>query len=376
MTTGKKTGKKGFLLEEVLRDYFLRAGYFVVRGVPYRVDGNDDLTDIDLWLYERPTGSARRRQIVDVKAKSKPKTLERLLWTKGLAEALDVDGAYVATTDTRPIIRKIAKKLGMLIFDGKDLQRIRASNKVRFSEHLTDDELRQMVRSVDESRKSKDFQLNLSDVKSSVIDNFGPSTVVRSLDAVAYYASQVTSAYPNSPTAKLAGRLTYFSGAIVAIGLDAVSVDAAFRPLEDRRAILINAIRYGNTDAEAGLKELHLALGLVRQYADNGSVVAQVIRERTSTKYANIPAEIIVDEIVRMRINETLFSIARELERASYLRICPNYDQLDTLVKSFLGALLDFSGIDRKIFAMAWARESMKNPELSSVDAGPLFSCS
>ena len=375
MTTGKKTGQKGLLLEEVLRDYFLRAGYFVIRGVPYRVDGND-LTDIDLWLYERPTGSARRRQIVDAKAKSKPKTVERLLWTKGLAEALDVDGAYVATTDTRPIIRKIAKKLGMLIFDGKDLQRIRTSNKVRFSEHLTDDELRQMVRSVDEERRSKDFQLNLSDVKSSVIDNFGPSTVVRSLDAVAYYASQVISAYPNSPAAKLAGRLTYFSGALVAIGLDAVSVDAAFRPLEDRRAILINAIRYGNTDTEAGLKELRLALGLVRQYADNGPVVAQVIEERTSTKYANIPAEIIVDEIVRMRTNETLFSIARELERASYLRICPNYDQLDTLVKSFLGALLDFYGIDRKIFAMAWARESMKNPELPSVDAGPLFSCS
>ena len=289
MTTGKKTGQKGLLLEEVLRDYFLRAGYFVIRGVPYRVDGND-LTDIDLWLYERPTGSARRRQIVDAKAKSKPKTVERLLWTKGLAEALDVDGAYVATTDTRPIIRKIAKKLGMLIFDGKDLQRIRTSNKVRFSEHLTDDELRQMVRSVDEERRSKDFQLNLSDVKSSVIDNFGPSTVVRSLDAVAYYASQVISAYPNSPAAKLAGRLTYFSGALVAIGLDAVSVDAAFRPLEDRRAILINAIRYGNTDTEAGLKELRLALGLVRQYADNGSVVAPGNRRKDIHEICQYPS--------------------------------------------------------------------------------------
>ena len=372
MTTGKKAGQKGFVLEEILRDYFLRAGYFVVRGIPYRVDGND-LTDIDLWLYERPTGSARRRQIVDAKAKSKPKTVERLLWTKGLAEALDVDGAYVATTDARPIIRKIAKKLGIRIFDGKDLQRIRASDKVRFSEHLTDDELRQMVRSVDEDRNSKDFQLNLSDVKSSVIDNFGPSTVVRSLDAVAYYASQAISAYPDSPVAKLAGRLTYFSGAFVAIGLDAVSVDAAFRPLEERRAILINTIRYGNTDVEAGLKELRLALGLVRQYADNGSVVAQSIEERTSKEYDNISAEIIADEVVRMKINEILFSVAKELERASYLRVCPNYDQLDTSVKSFLGTLLDFSGIDRKTFAMAWNRESINDPKLSSIDAGPLF---
>ena len=372
MTTGKMTGQKGPLLEEVLRDYFLRAGYFVVRGVPYRIDGND-LTDIDLWLYERPTGSARRRQIVDAKAKSKPKTVERLLWTKGLAEALDVNGAYVATTDTRPIIRKIAKRINILMFDGKDLQRIRESNKVRFSEHLTDDELWKMVRASDQDRKSRDFQLNFLDVKSSVVENFGPNTIVRSLESLAYFASQVTSAYPDSPTAKLAGRLTYFSGALVAIGLDAVGVDTAFRPLEDRRAILINSIRYGNTDTEAGLERVRLALGLVQQYADNGSVVARVIRERTSKKFDSIPAEIIADEVVRMGTKETLFSVARKLERACYLRICPNYDELDIPVKSFLGTLLDFSGIDRGTFAMAWARESINDPRLSSSDAKPLF---
>ena len=263
-----------------------------------------------------------------------------------------------------------------MIFDGKDLQRIRGSNKVRFSEHLTDDELQQMIRTADEDRKGKDFQLHFSDVKSSVIGNFGPNTIVRALENLAYFASQVTSAYPNSPAAKLAGRLTYFSGALVAIGLDAVGVDTAFRPLEDRRAILINSIRYGNTDTEAGLEKVRLALGLVRQYADNGSVVAQVIGERTSKKFNSIPAEIIADEVVRMGTKETLFSVARKLERACYLQICPSYDELDTPVKSFLGTLLDFSGIDRKIFAMAWTRESKNDPKLSPIGAGSLFSCS
>ena len=41
---------KGVSLEEVLRSYFLRAGFFVVRGVPFRLKG-EDLSDIDLWLY-------------------------------------------------------------------------------------------------------------------------------------------------------------------------------------------------------------------------------------------------------------------------------------------------------------------------------------
>src|SRR5262245_57765720 len=113
-------GDKGFRLEELLRAYFLRAGFFAVRGVPFQHAG-DDLTDIDLWLYERPTGSSRRRQIVDAKSRTRPKAVDRLLWTKGLAQLLDVDGAYVATTDSRSILRGISRKLGINVLDGADI---------------------------------------------------------------------------------------------------------------------------------------------------------------------------------------------------------------------------------------------------------------
>jgi hypothetical protein len=44
---------KGYRLEELLRAYFLRAGFFVVRSVPFQ-DAGDDLTDIDLWLFSPP----------------------------------------------------------------------------------------------------------------------------------------------------------------------------------------------------------------------------------------------------------------------------------------------------------------------------------
>ena len=36
---------KGAVLEEVLRAYFLRAGFFVIRGVPFRF-ADEDLTDV------------------------------------------------------------------------------------------------------------------------------------------------------------------------------------------------------------------------------------------------------------------------------------------------------------------------------------------
>ena len=75
---------KGAVLEEVLRAYFLRAGFFAIRGVTFRF-ADEDLTDVDLWLYERPTGTSRRVQICDIKYKQRPKAVERIFWTSGLA---------------------------------------------------------------------------------------------------------------------------------------------------------------------------------------------------------------------------------------------------------------------------------------------------
>lgn len=373
-TNARRTAQKGFRLEEVLRGYFLQAEYFVIRSVPVRIDGND-LTDVDLWLYERPAGSARRRQIVDAKSKSRPKTVERLLWTKGLAEALGVDGAYVATTDTRPIIRQIAKRLGILLFDGNDLQRIQAGNKELGSDRIVDEDLWERVRATDKSRKNKEFQLHLEDAKASVIEDFGAGTVVRSLEAVAYFASQVVSSYPGSPAAELAGRLTYFSAALAAIGLDGVRLDATFGSLEDLRAILTNAIRFGNANRMAGLAKLRVAAELVRRFAENGATLATTIEDRAQAEYDSIPAEIVADEVVRMgRIGETLFSVARGLERSSYLHVCPDFDNLGTAMKSFLGALLDFSKIERKAFAEAWVAPGMEGRSAEpSGNGGPLF---
>src|SRR5690606_12048763 len=149
-----KTGEKGYLLEELLRAYFLRAGMYAVRGVPLLLEGGD-LTDVDVWLYERPTGSFRRRQIVDAKSKLKPKAIERLLWTKGLVELFQVDGAYVATTDNRPILKDISSRLVVSVLDGADLKRMAESEKVLFVDRLSEEELDKAIKAVDKGRRNK-----------------------------------------------------------------------------------------------------------------------------------------------------------------------------------------------------------------------------
>lgn len=372
---GKTLGAKGLRLEEILRAYFLQAGFFVVRGVPFQLDG-EDLTDIDLWLYERPTGTARRRQIVDAKSKSKPRAVERLLWTKGLAEVLEMDGAYVATTDSRASLRRMAKKLGVSILDGSDLQRIGASEKVHTPERFTDEELNGVVKSVDKSRKNKEFQNHLFDVKSSVVESFGVNGAVRALDAVSYFANATVGAHPGSEPATAGGRLTYFSASLVGANLDFVGAATPFRSADERREMLVNAIRYGSVDKDEGLEKLRLATGIVSQYADNGPAVAKAVEQGFTRDLNNIPAEIIADHVVHMGKGEYLFGVSRDLERACYLRECPTFDQLGTASKSFLGALFDFCSIDRAKFAEAWKPSDLKEKktaETKLAEAGPLF---
>jgi hypothetical protein len=372
-------GDKGYRLEELLRAYFLRSGFFVVRGVPF-VHAGDDLTDIDLWLYERPTGSSRRRQIVDAKSKTKPKAVERLLWTKGLAELLDVDGAWVATTDARPMLRNISKKLGISVLDGSDIRRISDSNKVAFPERLAEEDLLSQITAFDRTRRNKEFQQQYHDIKHALIDNFGPGTVNRALDMFAFAATTGSTVHPDSTASEIALRLTYFAAAIAAIGLDFVNAEVSFRSAEERERALVNAIRYGTLDEASGSERIRLALGLVEKYAPSGDAAARAIDMAVKKDLTEIPAEMVAEHIVKKTKAEDLFQIARRLEQAALSRRITPFDGLGVDEKSFIAVLLDFSGVDRVRFAssqtVAIDRSATSKMAAASPAAGlgPLFS--
>jgi len=297
MTQGGK-GDKGYRLEELLRAYFLRAGFLVVRSVPFQ-DAGDDLTDIDLWLYERPTGSSRRRQIVDAKSRTRPKAVERLLWTKGLAQLLDVDGAYVATTDARPMLRGISKKLGISVLDGADIRRLRQSEKVIFPDRISEEEFVEKITSIDKARRSKEFQLQYHDIKFSLIDHFGAGTINRALDSFTFFAAAAVTSHPNTDASEVALRLTYFTAAVVAVSLDYIGSEVSLRAAEERQGALINAIRFGDIDETAGLERIRLAIGLLQKYAPTGEATARAVDLAVKQDFKSIPAEIIAEYVVK-----------------------------------------------------------------------------
>ncbi|RXT52366.1 hypothetical protein B6S44_16385 [Bosea sp. Tri-44] len=359
---------KGFALEEILRAYFLRAGFFVVRGVPLRV-ADEDLTDVDLWLYERPTGTSRRVQICDIKYKQKPKAVERIFWTSGLAETLGVDGAYVATTDSRPSLRSIASKLDLQLIDGTDIRRIQSSTTILYPERMADEQLIAELQEVDKEFRNKDFQNARIDILSSLSEGFGAPSAVRALEAFSRLASAVVGYHPNSKPARAAGRLAYLAAALACESLDYVSVSAAFRSMDERRKLILDAVRLGALSSERGQYSLKLAIALIEKYAPGGKGAARGMETALTKDLERIPAEIIADQAVKLLKADQLFLTGRELEMACYAAALPTFDGLSVSTKSMLGALLDYANVDRKRFADAWKPSTL--PLASSESKAP-----
>ena len=345
---------KGALLEEILRAYFLRAGFFVIRGVPFQL-ADEVLTDVDLWLYERPTGTSRRVQICDIKYKQRPKAVERIFWTSGLADALEVDGAYVATPDKRRNLRSVAERLDLKLIDGTDIQRMRDSqNNIMFGDRVSDEELIDELRVVDKESRNKNLQNARNDILSSLSEGFGAPSAVRSLEGFAKLAAATVSYHPDSKGARAAGRLAYLSAAIACESLDYVSIAAAFRAMDERRQLILDAVRLGALSNEDGRHALKLAIALVEKYAPGGKSTATAVEAKLREDLELIPAEVVADQAVRLLKSDQLFLTGRELEMASYHVSLPPFDELNICSKSMLGALLDYAGIDRERFAQSW----------------------
>jgi hypothetical protein len=350
---GRPLPDKGAVLEEILRAYFLRVGFFVIRGVPFRLV-DQDLTNIDLWLYERPTGTSRRVLVCDIKYKQRPKAVERVFWTSGLRDALGVDGAYIATTDNRRSLRSVAEKLNLKLIDGADIQRIQNSPKVLYKDRIGDEQLIQELQLVDRESRNKSLTEARLDILSALSEGFGAPSAVRALEAFARLAATVVTCHPDSNAARATGRLAYLAAAITCESLDYVSVGAAFRTLDERRELMLKAVRLGALSSEDGQQRLKFALALIEKYGPGGRSAAIAVETGLKKELEGVPAEIVADQAIRLLKGDQLFWTGRELEMESYHVALQPFDALSQQSKSMVGALLDYAGVDRQRFAQAW----------------------
>lgn len=124
--------------------------------------------------------------------------------------------------------------------------------------------------------------------------------------------------------------------------------------MDERRDLILNAVRLGALSNEDGQQTLKLALALVEKYGPGGKGSARAMETALKADLDRIPAEIVADQAIRLLKADQLFVTGRELEMASYHAVLPPFDGLSVPTKSMLGALLDYAGVDRERFAQAW----------------------
>jgi len=156
----------------------------------------------------------------------------------------------------------------------------------------------------------------------------------------------------------------------------------SFKSFEERRNTLLNVIRFGHDDLEAGIEKIRVAAALVEKYVPNGRALSQTMISAVQRDYQNIPAEIIVEFVLANLKGDSLFQLARYLEHEAFNLNLSSFDSITHEGKSFLGVLLDFSSTDRSSFADSWTSKKSEKPgedseEIGivdpSIDDGPLF---
>lgn len=357
--------------EEALRSYFWRAGFFALRGVPVQVDG-EDVTDLDIWLYERPTGVVRGTQFVDAKHKGRPKAFERIVWSLGVSKALSIDRAYVATTDSRPSLRRFAKRVGVGLIDGRDLARIgeaylKSDWKGTF---LSEEELFALLRKTDQARKLRMLQDIHHDIKGTCAGGTSASSLVRALSFLGASARLAIHEYENTEPAEAAVRLVYLAAAIACVNLDSLLAESYFRSTAEKREHLVSGIRLGQSDPEEGMRPFRTALAMIEKYAPTTNA-AKTVRAGLAEDLQAVPAEIVADAALSWSKGSQLFDLAREYYETAYGRKLLGFDSLGAPAKGLLGAMLDYSRVKRETFATRWLVTAAPPPkDLPTAEVG------
>lgn len=337
---------KGQEMEELLRSYFLQAGYYVMRGVPFQYEGFD-VTDIDLWLYNRTSPVARNISIVDIKNKRTPQAIERIFWTKGLSQALNADNAIVATTEKRTEVKEFGNKLGVLVLDGAFLSKLSKSEN-HFTRRLSDEEFIENIQDYDLGKLDGDWKGKIIECKSLLSSGLTFDTCNKWLDISKFFAEQVLTKPSRVETAL---RCFYFSLSFVAISIDFILKELSFLDQSERLERLSEGFTYGSKGKEGMDKTINLSLGLVDQFSPEGSGITSQIRSRIDHEFASLPTQTLGEYFSKNDVGRLLFNNARELESLSMSRSFSSHVDSSAEIRGLIGCLLDYWSISRTDFS-------------------------
>lgn len=332
---------KGPALEEALRHYFLGMGYYVIRGSKFRYQGFD-ITDVDLWLYAKPSALARQRSIVDIKNKKTPQALERVFWAIGLTRTLGVDECVVATTDTRPAVREFGLQNSVRVLDGAFLKRLQSSPRAHGARISEEDFLKE-ADTASLGKLGGDWKGRYETAKSRMLTDLTIDTGNSLLSDIGSFLEH----WSSSQTSKTSLRLAYALSAMFLISVDFVLKDYPSLDADGRFRILDEGFRFGRSGS-AYASRVAALVGSLTEAAGLTIGARKTIVAELERQAAAVPAQLLAEHFSKSAVQAVLMPIAIILEAAAFSPepIVPS--ALPPTVQATLGVLVDFVGLDRK----------------------------
>lgn len=337
---------KGPRMEELLRSYFLEAGYFVVRGVPFIYEGFD-VTDIDLWLYSRTSSVSREITIVDAKNKKTPQAIERIFWVQGLRTACRATGAVVATTDKRDEVKDFGRELGILVLDGNFLGKLDKRKDLN-SERYSEEEFFAQIGTYALSKFDGDWQARMKSSKGLLARSLSFDSCNMWLTHGKFFAEQsITKSAPR----ETALRCLYLICSFISIAIDYCMKELSFHEQSERGKLIKDGFTYGSKGSTGIRKVVDVAMALVEQHAKEGASISRQVRLSVEKELESLNTAILGEFFSKNEVARTLFSTAKEFELLAMARNFNSHTTASPELKSVLFCLLDFWGIDRVMFS-------------------------
>ncbi|MEM5427217.1 hypothetical protein [Cupriavidus oxalaticus] len=335
-------GGKGQDMEERLRAYFLSLGYYVLRGVKFTYN-RFDVTDVDLWLYLRPTPISRERCNVDIKNKKTPQALERIFWAKGIQRVLGLERCIVATTDPRSDVAAFGHAHEVTVLDGTFLSRLEKSARSATT-RLTEEQLMELVDRACLGKIGGDWKGGYERSKARVLSGLDFDGANQWLHEIATLLDVHLSG-PVEGDAAL--RLAYANVGMFLVAVDFLMQGCLSMDTDQRRYYLTEGFRYGKNGKASAEGIVRVASRLVS--AATGEAASMDIVERElRQQFSGVRAEVLGEFFAKAGAQGTIIEVAREFEAAAYALQAPFPAELSVPAQAVMGTLSDHFGRDRK----------------------------
>ncbi len=346
MSKNQQTVTKGLKMEELLRAYFLKAGYYVIRGVPFVYEGFD-VTDIDLWLYSRTSSVAREVTLVDAKNKKTPQAIERIFWVQGLRIAAKATSAIVATTDKRPEVRDFGRELGVFVLDGNFLSKLANADEPNTT-RLSDEEFFSRINEYSLSKLDGDWRARLILSKSLLARSLSFDSCNEWLAQGKFFAEKAVTKGKQRETAL---RCLYLICSFLAVALDYAMKELSFHDQSERNNLIKDGFTYGSRGSQGMKKILNVAMGLVEQHANDGPAISRQVRTSVDNELAQLGTAGLGEFFSKNDVARSLFPVARDFEQLAYSREFSSHESASVELRSMLYCLVDYWKINRVMFS-------------------------